>query len=655
MAAETADEAFARTYALNLGAAPKNFVLPAACGDAGGASWPPIITSNNPRALPDNKRRRKGVKSNDEQRNHYILLVFALMHCGGLKPDLLASEDLCAQLFDDGKYSWIEDTGAVIAALHSHYRNPGSRKNALLAFLQLCEALQMPATKERYVAAFSEPDRAPNAAPMDMDEKADDDDDAGDYYAQILGGLVSPEPRDIAPVLDTPAATHLPLSETTGYALAVSMIEEQVPHSINLLHTTLLGTAVAALADLMRLMNTDDDSDGETPPPELRNPSHIAEDEAAFGTPRPLGTSADESPYHSLAHYTPVYGSPEPATAAHGSPEYGSPVRRPATAALREYTAASPPTPLAIAPAITTVDPAPTDSGYASDDGASVASTLTLPSSDDEETPDPLCAGPCNDCSHTPACRYTKQYYQARLIEYQEFVEILRVQATQALDSVTVDVSQWRYKQNHAVQAVMRYLGLATMYGDVGGTLEPNRLDWYCAQFVTALPAILPDRCMYVLVTDASVVVHLRGGNKNYCALTQDISAHSPLLADFLRRWAPLAASAQPDEREPFVLFMHAYEKNYGQPFDGRAYGKLLERTWTGPTARGLGAPDPHAHARIEPNAKDRHGYGCDWARKVCGRARRGVLEAAAEARAAEGAARQGHTAQTERGQYRTV
>ena len=78
----------------------------------------------------------------------------------------------------------------------------------------------------------------------------------------------------------------------------------------------------------------------------------------------------------------------------------------------------------------------------------------------------------------------------------------------------------------------MAYLCLATLYGDVDGSLEPLRLDWFCAKFVQSLPETLADRCMYVLVTADRVTLHLRGGNKNYCTLPPvDISRQSPKLA----------------------------------------------------------------------------------------------------------------------------
>ena len=102
-------------------------------------------------------------------------------------------------------------------------------------------------------------------------------------------------------------------------------------------------------------------------------------------------------------------------------------------------------------------------------------------------------------------------------------------------------------------------------------------------------------------------------------------------------------------------MVMHVEQKSYGTPFSGNAYGKLLKRTWTGPDSKQLAAPNPHEHAVDEENPKDRHGYGCDWARKVVSRARRGVIyadHAAADRTAAED---QGHSDETERLQYRTV
>ena len=45
----------------------------------------------------------------------HIVLAFALIHCGGNKQSVLTDDDQRARLYDDGRYAWIQDTGAVLA------------------------------------------------------------------------------------------------------------------------------------------------------------------------------------------------------------------------------------------------------------------------------------------------------------------------------------------------------------------------------------------------------------------------------------------------------------------------------------------------------------------------------------------------------------
>ena len=101
---------------------------------------------------------------------------------------------------------------------------------------------------------------------------------------------------------------------------------------------------------------------------------------------------------------------------------------------------------------------------------------------------------------------------------------------------------------------VTHYFALATLYGDVGGTYEPQRMDWYRARYATDLPDLLPAKCMYVHVTNDSVELILRGGNKAGQDADQDLSDVSPLLASTLREWMPHAKSAQPGEEYPHVI-----------------------------------------------------------------------------------------------------
>jgi hypothetical protein len=528
MSQETASEAFDRTYVANLAAADKNFVLDPT------VPWPAIRTKANPMAAPIKKKRRKGVQSNDQNRNRFIVLAFALIFCNSTDKQLVLGDDeQRARLYDDGRYSWIEDTVAVLGALRAHYSNTGSRRQAIMAFRQLCEVLQYIETRDIYGNAMDNPDgeelnpaheephaRTPEqvgASTADADPSVElldsEDSNDADYYEKIKAGLVYNP-------LTAVESTRAP---QTGVSPEQMIMEE-----------------VQQMQDKQSLS--------------------------------PITSSLDVRVLDAnLRRLTIVEGSPD--------------------------------------------DTGPT--ACAEDDAASDASTLVLPSSDDESP----------DATAEPD-RRTQETYQGFLHEYQQYIEQLRLRAMVHLQSETMDVSQWRERKNHAIHAVMAYLCLATAYGDLGGTLEPIRLDWCDAKFVAELPARLADHCMYVLVTADRVSVHLRGGHKNNCAVDQNISDTSPLLAEVLRLWMPHAQSAQPDNNEPYVMIMHVEKKSYGQPFAGRAYGKLLQRTWTGPDSKQLAAPDPHADAVEEENPADRHGYGCNWARKVVSRARRGVIYA---------------------------
>ena len=189
------------------------------------------------------------------------------------------------------------------------------------------------------------------------------------------------------------------------------------------------------------------------------------------------------------------------------------------------------------------------------------------------------------------------------------------------------------------------YLALATLYGDVGGTYEPQRMDWYRAQYATELPDPLPAKCMYVHVTDDSVELILRGGNKAYQDVDQDLSDVSPLLAGTLRKWMPHAKkSAQPDEEYPHVIFKTAWQKTYGQAFTNKSddYGSMVNRAWT------MAKVNPHEDAKTK-------GRGCDWARAVTGRARRGVVCKEGEKADNAAATAQGHAPATERDHYRSI
>ena len=85
---------------------------------------------------------------------------------------------------------------------------------------------------------------------------------------------------------------------------------------------------------------------------------------------------------------------------------------------------------------------------------------------------------------------------------------------------------------------------------------------------------------MFVHVTEAAVTMVLRGGNKNRQDVNQDLTTTTPRLAELLRLWRHHAASAQPDNAHPFVIFK-TENKSYGTSYDNSgAHGKLVARAW---------------------------------------------------------------------------
>ena len=612
MSQETASEAFERTYIASLAAADKNFVLNP------DVPWPTLRTKANPMAEPthNKKRRRKGVQSNDQNRNRFIVLAFALIFCDSPDKQLvLGDEEQRARLYDDGRYSWIEDTVAVLAALRNHYSNVGSRRQAFMAFRHLCEALQYINTRDIYGNAMDTPDgeelnpaheepqetpgtpELPRTAPMELDNESSSDQD---YYHQIMDNLAH---------TDQPMEEDQTSDVETEILSPAQMIQEEMQLMQQQLYAA-LGWLIWMFAVLLLRYRSVDE---EAPPPACEDitGNSDTDDQPANDTPETTGPEFEHSSASAASADTPTVCTPT-ARRAPASNDPDVPASIPAAAPASNQDA----------------------------DGA--AALLELVHTED------------NPSGDQPPDRRTQETYQGFLGEYQQYIEQLRLRAMEHLESDTMDVSQWRHRHNQAIHAVMAYLCLATMYGDVDATLEPVRLDWCDAKFVTALPTRLAD-CMYVLVTTDSVSVHLRGGHKNGCDVDRNISETSPLLAEVLRLWMPHAQTAQPENNKPHVMLMHVNQKSYGQPFSGSAYGKLLNRTWTGPDAKELAAPDPHADAKPEENPKDRHGYGCDWARKVVSRARRGVIYADQAAADQTAAAAQGHSDETERLQYRTV
>ena len=156
---------------------------------------------------------------------------------------------------------------------------------------------------------------------------------------------------------------------------------------------------------------------------------------------------------------------------------------------------------------------------------------------------------------------------------------------------------------------------------------------------------------MFVLITEEKVVMVLRGGNKNGQNVDQNLTDRGPKLAAMLRLWMPHAASAQPTQTEPFVMFK-TESASYGTDFNVHAYSDMIKRAWK------TAGCNPQDDADKEPKKegeKNAAGFGCGWARKVICFARRGVHDNAGEQHDNAGAAAQGHSASTERAEYRTL
>eukprot|EP01050_Picozoa_sp_SAG11_P023788 SAG11_NODE_4889_length_1732_cov_8.502143_1_plen_155_part_00 len=154
---------------------------------------------------------------------------------------------------------------------------------------------------------------------------------------------------------------------------------------------------------------------------------------------------------------------------------------------------------------------------------------------------------------------------------------------------------------------------------------------------------------MFVHVTKTAVTMILRDGNKRGQNVDQNLSQASPQLANMLRLWMPYAASAQVDKLYPHVFFQFTSAR-YGACYDdGGPYGKMIKRAFD------TADMNPQQDADKEWARNDRRGMGCDWARKVVGRARRGVVCQDGEKHDDAAAATQGHAPATERSSYQAV
>jgi hypothetical protein len=267
-------------------------------------------------------------------------------------------------------------------------------------------------------------------------------------------------------------------------------------------------------------------------------------------------------------------------------------------------------------------------------------------------------------------------------------IERLRVDAAHAMAGgefaphAVVEAPSKEMKQAIATtkkkgKLVRDYLLLGTQYGDVHGDHEPVRRDWFRAVYVSADGAVITDANRlwstpdtsktalranadwqkanagtHVEVSDTAVRVHYVDRLKptkadvpesHAGANAVNITEHAPQLAQMLRDWQPHAASAQPGVDHPLVVF-EMENGTWGKGYSATAYGKAVTRAW-GPLVSTYGAPAP-----VKPERKGAWGEtGCTGARHVTKRARRGVKNEEQDKENASAAARQMHTAATDR------
>ena len=571
--------------------------------------WPAVRTSSNKTGKPYDKPRKKG--DWHTQRSRFIKQAYLQMYADSDSDEVALLE----KMFNGGKYDWLLDTSRVIRAVQVRY-NGNTRAKAFTALFQLCEVKCGAYLAE---SSFDEAFEQTKAVYVDMQKNYDE-----------------PPPTDSAHMMAMLGCITVVLA---GYLISPS--------------TALAVAASCSAIARARL---------------VKQRAHTALDAGNYDEARSLMITAKNLEMDGF-----VTNDEEP-----------PPLLEETTNSLRDITGDE----LEITILSTW------------DDNESIASTLTLPSSsDDEETPTDGIA--CDYSAGCPTKPYAGRdptpderrnweaaataYYQFLLKNYQNAIETLRLEVFMFLSQDNLDVSRFLGRKSAlakktrvkiGLEETLSYFALATLYGDISGTYEPQRLDWHRAQFTTSLPdgwemvngklpdnTPLPKSCMYVLVIEEQVTMVLRGGNKNEQDVDQHLTAQAPELAAMLRLWMPHAASAQPDEPKPFVIFKttdvdkKTKEHNYGKSFsDGGAYGKLVKRAWVdSANVPRLGSVNPHDDATKEQEASDRHGFGCGWARTVTGRARRGVVDKNGEQRDDMAAASQGHSASTERAAYRAM
>jgi hypothetical protein len=618
--------------------------------------WPVIRTSANKMAIKYGEARKKGDWS--AQRSRFIKEVFLTMY-----EDSESDKDTLLDLmFNGGKYDWLKDTARVIRAVQARY-NGKTREKAFTALFQLCEVKCGDYLAE---SCFDEEYKIAKMVYIDMKKKPDklDLSQMDNNSLMVLG--------------------YIGIYMVVSFFSLSAVVRALKQKAYAALDTEEYGKAQQFMRSAKILESQGFvDTDKERPPPMLEDITDLCDSHSLDGDD---GTANDV-----LDDDGEILASLE----ALETDDDGA-----ANDVLDEILGSESDILGSESEGEDTLEAAGEQEEYMLQDNESFASTLTLPSSSDDDEP-PTDGLACDYSAGCPSKPYAGRdptpderrdwetaatvYYQFLLGKYQETIETLRLDVLEFLSQDNLDISRFLNKKNapakkfgvtKGLEQVQGYFCLATLYGDVGGTYEPQRLDWYRAQFTTSLPDgweldddgklpennPLPKRCMFVLVTQEQVMMVLRGGNKNEQDVDQDLTAEAPELAAMLCLWMPHAASAQQDEANPFVSFKItdidrvSKSSNYGECFGDNSYTALVKRAWVNKKGMPkLGGVNPHVDALKEWEATDRHGFGCGWARTVTGRARRGVVDKDGEQRDDAAAVAQGHSANTERAAYRAM
>jgi hypothetical protein len=589
--------------------------------------WPAIRTGHNKMGEPSPKRKKGDWSA---QRSRFIKQVFLQMYM-----DSESDEDTLLDLmFNGGKYDWLKDTARVIRAVQARYSNK-NRGKAFTALFQLCEVKCGAYLAE---SCFDEEYKAAKMVYIDM-QKNPDKPPPTEYKdaATVLGYIT----MIMAVSFFSPSA-----AVAVASCSVVARVLKQKAYAA--LDAEEYGKAQQFMRSAKILESQGFvDTDKERPPPVLEDITDLCDSHAFLELDEDDGVANDV-----LDDDCEILASLE----AMETDDDGVGT---ANEVLDEILGSE------------------SEMIYSESEGEQEEDMLQVA----DELPD-YSAGcpPKNYATSVPTPEERRiwevaaqNYYQFLLNKYQAAIENLRLEVLDFLSQENLDVSKFlerRLGKKKGLERTRAYFALATLYGDVDGTYEPQRLDWYRAQFTTSLPdgwelvekkesagkSVLPDpnplpkTCMFVLITEENVVMVLRDGNKNGQNVDQDLTVKAPNLAAMLRLWMEHARSAQLEQATyPFVVFKTG-EESYGKSYDdSSAYGKLIKRAWK------TADVNPQEDAEKEWATNDKKGVGCDWARKVTGRARRGVVCKKGEQRDDMGTAAQGHSASTERTSYRAL